>query len=168
MEDPFSTLGLARRFDLSSADVQRAWLARAAEAHPDRAGEADDGEALRETAMLNEARRTLQDAERRADALLTLLGGPTREQEKGLNPEFLMGIMDVRQELESAQQARDESELARLREWADDERRAYSERIGAMFKGLGASPAADSLRAIRLALNEWRYIERMIEQSVID
>lgn len=167
MDDPFATLGLPRRFDLSSAEVQRAWLARAAEAHPDRAG-GDDGEAARRAAVLNSARQTLQDSERRANALLTLLGGPTREQEKGLSPEFLMDIMDVRTELEAAQQSQDEAELARLRAWADDERRAYTERASAMFGGLGATPDAEALRAIRLALNEWRYIERMIEQSVSD
>jgi DnaJ-domain-containing protein 1 len=129
-------------------------------AHPDLGGE--DG--AQDSAALNDARATLADPERRANALLALLGGPTKEEDNALPDGFLMDMMEVREELEAAHASSDAGETARLGAWADEQRADYIARVSGLFGQLGATPSRDELGAIRRQLNAWRYIERMLEQ----
>jgi molecular chaperone HscB len=168
VDDPFALLGLERRFDLDPRDVRRAWLSRAAGAHPDAQdarGVGDDAEASLAAAALNRARRTLDDPERRADALLRLLGGPAAEQEKSLPPAFLMEVMEAREAFEEADAQGDTDRIAALRAWAVDERAAMIDDVAARFASLPSPPDASALREIRVCLNAWRYLERMLEQT---
>lgn len=162
--DPFEALGLARRFDLDGRDIRAAWLRRAAELHPDRRPGADDAEVARSAAILNDAARTLEDPERRADALLVLLGGPAREAEKALPPEFLTEVMAVREALEEAVASGDAARIAAHEAWGEARRAAIIDEVRAAFDALADPPGRDALRAIRVRLNAWRYIERMLEQ----
>ncbi|MFG0275507.1 MAG: iron-sulfur cluster co-chaperone HscB C-terminal domain-containing protein [Phycisphaerales bacterium] len=167
-QDPFEALGLSRRFDLEARDIRRAWRARAADLHPDRVGAlpggADEGEIARRAALLNDAKRTLEDPERRADALLVLLGGPAREDEKSLPPAFLMEVMEIREDLEDAVGAADRERIASHEAWADTRRLALIDEVARAFAALADPPDGDALRDIRVTLNAWRYIERMREQ----
>lgn len=165
--DPFAVLGLSRRFDLAPADVQRAFLVRSSQLHPDVAG--DDAEALDAAAELNRAREILENPESRADVLLRLLGGPTREQERSLPPGFLQEMMEVREamqaEMEAARGSGDSSVRQKWIEWARERRRGHEQRVAEMFAAMiGSTPAAVALKAVRTELNAWRYIERMMEQ----
>lgn len=163
--DPFEALGLPRRFDLDLRRVRSAWLRRAAALHPDRQGAGDEDEIARRAAVLNEAKRTLEDPEQRADALLILLGGPAREQEKSLPPEFLMEIMSVRESLEEAVASGDDDRVQEHERWAAEQREEMIRRVGEAFEALADPPDAQALRDIRVTLNAWRYIERMLEQA---
>lgn len=160
MPDAFDILGVPARFDLDAAAVQRAFLARSAEVHPDRT--AGDEELAAE---LNAARQTLNDPERRANALLARLGGPSKEADRSLPDGFLMGMMSLREQAEAAS-----GDPAQLEHWMDEaerRRRAHIETTGAAFAAIqraGSAPSTPSLRDIRRELNAWRYIERMIEQ----
>jgi len=162
--DPFETLGLPRSYATDAARVRRAWLAASAELHPDRAGADPLGEAevARRSAAINEARRILDDPELRADSLLRLLGGPPKESDKSLPDGFLMAMMEVREELESAMG--DAGEVAKLERWAQEQRAGYQDRIAANFRHLQETEDDSALVAIRTELNAWRYIERMLEQ----
>ena len=162
--DPFEALGLDRRFDLDSGQVRRAWLAASGRLHPDRAGgdPLEESEIARRSAQINEAKRILDDPELRADALLALLGGPGREADKSLPDGFLMEMMSVREELEEA--AGDSARLDELERRAQAQRAGYVERVGGLFAQGGERPDAEILAAIRMELNAWRYIERMLEQ----
>jgi molecular chaperone HscB len=164
--DPFDVLGLPPRFDLDIAEIERAYFARSAALHPDVA--AGDDDAQRRMAVLNQARRTLDDPERRANALLARLGGPASAQDKSLPPAFLMEMMEVREAVEEAvnepDPARRRSERMRWESWAEVQRLNSIREVTEMFQALGTSPAPDDLRAIRTRLNAWRYIERLIEQ----
>ncbi len=167
--DPFAILGLPRRFDLDAAAVQRAYLARAAMAHPDLAtaglDEVAEGSAgVADAAALNRAKAVLDDPEQRADALLTLLGGPTREADRSLPDGFLAQIMDIRERLDEAVASRDGAAAAELEAWAGRRRAAHVRAAAEMFAALPERTAPDALRAIRRELNAWRYIERMLEQ----
>ncbi len=161
--DAFDLLGLPAAFDLDPADLQRAYLERAARVHPDLAGGGDD-QAARESARLNEARRVLGDPELRASALLARLGGPAKEQEKSLPPGFLAAIMETREEVEGALASGDSAARARWESWAAARRSEHIESVGRLFRGLGTPTAPQALRAIRVELNAWRYTERLIEQ----
>lgn len=121
-------------------------------------------DAANEAAALNRAKDQLLDAESRANVLLELLGGPTKEQDKALPPDFLMEMMETREEIESAMGSKDPVQIARWTAWAHEQREALSREVGEMFERLGAAPGRDELRAIRVRLNVWRYIERLVEQ----
>lgn len=167
MFDPFLLLGLPRRFDLEPAEIDAAYLARALESHPDAFGGVAPGLAGDDAqAMLNEAKDVLANPERRANTLLELLGGPTKEQNKSLPPAFLAEMMDMREEMESATATNDPSAIAAWRVRGEAERAKWMADAAARFRAVAASavPSSSELAAIRTALNAWRYIERMIEQ----
>jgi molecular chaperone HscB len=102
----FERLGLPWRFSLHRDDLERAYLERSRESHPDfhtLASPDEQAESLSRTAALNEAYLTLKDPFRRAEYLLHLLGGPTASQHKQMPQAFLMEMMDLREQLEEAQ-----------------------------------------------------------------
>lgn len=156
--DPFDTLNLPATFELSPADIDAAFFARMAVAHPDLA--AGDADALDRSAQLNDAKAVLLDPEQRANALLARRGGPSKEQDKSLPPAFLMEVMDAREGLEAARASGDAAELARWHAWADQQRAVSSAEVAALFAQPDTEPTR---RRIRTVLNAWRYIERMIE-----
>ncbi len=165
-QDPFGVLGLAPRFDLDPDEIERAYLARAGALHPDLAsGDVDAVDrAARASAALNEARRVMRDAERRAGALLKVLGGPGKGEDKSLPVGFLVEMLETREQIESALDSGDPAQIARWESWAERERERSIELVSGLFKALDESPGPDSLREIRTRLNAWRYIERLIEQ----
>lgn len=160
--DPFDALGLPARFDLESAAVERAYLARAARLHPDIAR--GDPDAARRSAELNEARRVVGEPELRANALLARLGGPAKEQEKSLPPGFLMEMMEVRESIDGVLASGDRAARSTWDAWAAERRRGHIETVGALFARLSGPPEPGALRAIRTELNAWRYTERLLEQ----
>ncbi len=163
--DPFATLGLGRDYDIDRAHLQRAYLTKAAKWHPDRfADPVRRSEAEQRSAEINRARVVLEDDEQRAEALLTFFGGPGKSDDKSLPDDFLMDILEVRQELEEAVHSGDAQGKQRVEQWAEQQRAAYRQRVGELFHSIGNPPDAHALRGIRLELNAWRYIERLIEQ----
>ncbi|MCH2162328.1 MAG: hypothetical protein MK085_10710 [Phycisphaerales bacterium] len=164
-EDPFQHIGVEPRFDVDPAIIESKLLRATARLHPDRA--ADEIEAAewgRELAAINAAARTLLNDEHRADALLRLLGGPAASDEKGLPDGFLQGILATRMELEEALATGDSEGRSRLESWAHEERSGHRSRIGDLFGRFESQGDKALLREIRLELNRWRYVERMIEQ----
>lgn len=156
MGDAFDALGLPARFDLSAEEVARAWRARAAALHPDRVG-GDADEALRRAAELNEAKRALEDPERRAEALLARLGGPRAGEEKGLPEGTLEAFMEAREGLEEARARGDAMGVERWRAWAEQRSAQDADRVGELL-------ARGALREARVEMNGWRYAKRMLEQ----
>lgn len=163
--DPYAQLGLERDYDIDRARLQRAYLAAAAKWHPDRhADPVRKREAEQRSAEVNRARVLLENDEQRAGALLELLGGPGKSDDKSLPDGFLMDILEVRQELEEAVESGDAQGRGKVESWADEQRAAFRARVAELFGNVGDPPDADALAAIRLELNAWRYIERLIEQ----
>jgi DnaJ-domain-containing protein 1 len=160
--DPFEALGLAASYDIDEATLRRAWLRRSAALHPDRAGDTDEVHAA--IARLNAAKATLADDERRANALLHRLGGPSKERSDALPDGFLVDIFAVREEMEEAIASGDPEDRARFERWAQEEREKFREAVASQFAALEAPPSPGALEEIRTQLNAWRYIERMIEQ----
>lgn len=160
--DPFELLALSPTFEIDEAALQRAWLRRSAALHPDRV--ADPAEAAAAMAHINDARDTLADPERRANALLARLGGPTKEQDNSLPPDFLTGMFAIREKMEEAVASSDPAERARFEQWAALRRAEFMKSVSDRFRALTVPPTNQSLRDIRCELNAWRYIERLIEQ----
>jgi len=158
--DPFAQLGLQRAFEIDVADIERAHLARSAMAHPDVSG-LDAEEAARVQAELNEARATLEHPESRANALLKLLNGPAKEQDKSLPAGFLAQMMETREEIEAA--VSDPAQRTQWVNWAEQQRDHYKAMLAPYFQAALAGDAS-VLPVIRRELNAWRYIERLVEQ----
>lgn len=156
-------LGLPRAYDVDPAAVQRAFLQGAARIHPDLVAGGADPEA-EGAAILNRAKRVLDDPEQRAIALLRLLAPDGAVDERTLPPGFLAEMMDVREQIEAAQTGRDRAALDRWERWAQEQRTSYRAAVGELFSAAAAAPDPGVFRRIRQTLNAWRYIERLIEQ----
>lgn len=163
--DPFSLLGVPVSFLLTKRQIESAYLARIAGAHPDHAG-VDSGV---DAAALNDARRALLDVERRANLVLASMGGPSASDDDSLPDGFLMEIMETRMEIESALASGDPAEREKWTAWADEQRAEYTTRVAEAFATASSGDPASGdgagvLRDARRMLNAWRYIERLIEQ----
>ncbi len=109
--DPFATLGVEPRFDLDLAAVEKTHRELSRALHPDRyvsAGASERREALGKAVEVNEAWRILRDPIRRAEALLVARGVTIAEgSEPQADPEFLMEMLEQREALDEAKQAKD-------------------------------------------------------------
>lgn len=159
--DPFELLGVPARFDLSPAQLRAAFLARSAQLA------SEDEEPA---AALNLAKRTLDDPESRAEALLARLGGPRKEQDRALPPAFLQEMLETREELDQAVASRSPEAISHWDAWAHDRRAAHIEAVNRLLSTIPADAEARTsrLREIRMELNMWRYVERLIEQLHAD
>src|SRR5262245_17175917 len=108
----FERLGLPRRFRLDPAELERNYLARSRDVHPDHAG--NDRASLEASAALNEAYTVLRDHFRRADCLLTLAGGPSAAEQKQAAPEFLEEMLDLRMQIEELKHSPDQAARDKL------------------------------------------------------
>lgn len=157
--DPFDALGLAPTFDLTSSQVERAYLERVGRVHPDLAADASGP-----AADLNQARATLIDPMLRANALLRRHAGTPAETDKTLPQAFLAEIMEVREESERAIASGDRAAIEKWISWARDRRRQIIAEVARRFRDNPGTPPAAELSEIRRTLNAWRSIERMLEQ----
>ena len=158
--NPFAQLGLEPVYRIDSAQIERAYRLRLAQSHPDMGA----GGGGADPAALNAARAKLSDHEQRASALLAVLGGPDASSCRDLPDGFLMDMMMQRQEIEEAIESGGEQERAQWEQWGIEQRRAYHEEIAQRFEALSDPTDHAGLRDIRVQLNAWRYIERLIEQ----
>jgi len=173
--DAFDILMLSPRFDLKPGEIQRAYLGLATAAHPDSNNSDNDpdnhlnGDSEGVSAALNAAKDLLLDDEARANLLLARLGGPAANQDRTLPPTLLMEMMEKRSEFEEAKARGDAGAMAELRAWADAQRDARVAVVGGLFAEVEAAAkhggaVAFQLKHLRVELNAWRYVERMLEQ----
>ncbi len=166
--DAFDILGVPPAFDLDPERLNQAYLIAAAAIHPDLAAGSET--APHRMAEVNQARRALANPEMRADLLLKRLGGPAAEQEKGLPPQFLAEMMSVREQIQDAlgqiDPGKREQHRRHWESWARAERQRATREVSEMFRSVPAEAASRTgpLKQIRIRLNAWRYVERLIEQ----
>lgn len=159
MIDLFERLGLPRRFSVDPAEVEREYLARSRESHPDYHAGADSAgrkASLEDTAALNEAYVTLTDTFRRAEYLLKLLGGPT---DKTQNQSFLMEMMDLREGIEEAR-----ASGGRL----DGFDRDLRARLATIAEGFASKFDTGNLKGVRMDLNAAKTIQSLLRDLSSD
>lgn len=166
--NPFETLGVPVKFDLDMAELHKRFLSASSANHPDRFTDpVQQAEAAERSAVVNEAYRTLKAPESRANALLAVLGGAAKEDDKALPPDLLAEMLDVREQQEEAEAAHDTAKLRDLAAWAGERRRERLTNLADIFSQAMTRPAGARhflLKNARLELNALRYIQRMIEQ----
>src|SRR5580692_7837809 len=116
--DPFATLGIARSYDVDLAAVEKTHRELSRAMHPDRflgAAPSERRAALAKAVEVNEAWRIVRDPIRRAEALLRLAGVAVGEEgEPKADPQLLMEMLELREALADARQARDLSAVRRM------------------------------------------------------
>jgi molecular chaperone HscB len=166
--DHFQMLGLERRFALDPAELERRYLERSREVHPDRQGNrpADQrAEAAGQAMQLNLAYRTLKRELPRAEHLLQLAGVRIGDNEP-VKQDLLLEILELREELAAARAAGDAAALARMEAAARGRERTELDRLGALFAAFesapqgGGGPALERLKDQVILL---RYLARYRE-----
>ena len=166
--NPYDLLSLPQRFDVDDRLLHQRFIEACSVHHPDRFTDPiAQADAVERSAEINAAYQTLSDPEQRADCLLALLGGATKEQDKSLPDDLLLDMMQTRERMEQAVAEQDQDVLDELAHWARQQRGDHLVRIAEYFGQVDTASSdqrAEHLKAIRLELNALRYIERMIEQ----
>ena len=159
--DPFATLGLSRRYAVDLAAVEKTHRELSRALHPDRfvnAGASERRAALSKAVEVNEAWRVVRDPIRRAEALLELAGAAVGEERaSATDPEFLMEMLEQREALAEAKQAKD---LARIHAMA----KAIEERSGAVERALGEGFARGEAASLVSKLGELRFYRRFLDE----
>jgi molecular chaperone HscB len=171
----FERLGLPVRFDQDNAEVERLYLAHSRQLHPDfhtLASSAEQRSSETLTAALNEAYATVRDPFRRAEYLLTLLGGPSAAQSRDMDPAFLEEMLDLRMEIEELREegrpdSPARSTLERQLQARDDE---LLRQTAAAFAAI--ETASDDrglhLGRVRQTLNAARYVHGLLRDLAED
>ncbi|HLU68924.1 MAG TPA: Fe-S protein assembly co-chaperone HscB [Kofleriaceae bacterium] len=166
--DFFQVLGLPRRFALDPAELERSYLERSREVHPDRqaGGSAEQRIGAAGAAMLvNQAYRALRRELPRAEHLLELEGVAIGDNEP-VAPELLAEMLELREELAERKAAGDRAGLDRLEEAARTRERGELSRLGELFAALeaaGPDERAERLAAIKAQVILLRYLARYRE-----
>jgi molecular chaperone HscB len=159
--DPFATLGIARSYevDLSAVEKTHRELSRAM--HPDRfvgAAPSERRAALAKAVEVNEAWRIVRDPIRRAEALLKLEGVAVGEEgEPKADPELLMEMLEQREALADARQAKDLASVRRMAH-AIEQRARDVER--ALAEGFARGQAASLVGKV----GELRFFRRFLDE----
>lgn len=159
--DHFALFGLPRGFDLDRSRLESAYLQLARLTHPDFAGADPESQAqaMELSARVNEAYRILSDDLLRGVYLLEGMGESPGEGDQSLPDGFLESILELREELQSAQEIGNVTAVVRIETRLGELRLQYVTRIAEFFRQSG--PVAE----IRRQLNALRYIQRTLDSS---
>ena len=164
LSDPFDTLGLSPVFELDPATLERRHRELSRALHPDRyAGRpaSERQRALGRAIEVNEAFRKLRDVIGRTEALLARLGRPVSETNaQAAAPALLMEVMEQREALGGARQARD---LGAVRGLVRNVQAREQRVIAEMAKAFVQLPP--DLARIETLLGELRYRRRFLEEA---
>jgi molecular chaperone HscB len=159
--DPFATLGIVRTFDVDLHAAEKAHRELSRALHPDRHLGASPSERRRALAMaveVNEAWRRVRDPIGRAEALLSLAGVPIGEdREPKVDPLFLMDMLERREALAAARDARDVDGVRKL---SEEVKARMVEAEGRLSSGFARGEAASLVGK----LGELRFYRRFLDE----
>lgn len=162
----FERLGLPRRFAVDLRDLEREYLARSRDLHPDfhhADSTAHQAVSLELTSRLNEAYSVLRDPFQRAEYLLKLEGGPAPAEQKEMPPDFLEEMLDLRMEIEELKMEPASPARAAMEQRLKDRREAMLDEVEADFAKLAMDgDRAALLRSIRRRLNALKYVRNLL------
>lgn len=151
----FSILDLPPALAIDPGDLEKRFYARSRQLHPDRFARAPrevQQKALDESALLNDAYRTLKNPVARSEYVLRKIGLEGKE----LPPGFLEEMFELNMEIEEG----GDRGLIQARLTEVD---ARLEQLSGSWDGRADSPV---LRQVRLILNQRRYLENLVNPHV--
>lgn len=176
--DLYALLGLDERFAIELGELERNYLERSREIHPDRFVNAPASQrvnALQQAMELNNAFKTLKKPMARAEYLLQRRGVSIGDNEQ-LDPGFLMEMLEMREELQDARAAGQSDTIRELEQAMLKRRDEAMNRVAVLFGELESSPgvsearaggaepnAASALDEIKQEVILLRYIHRYLE-----
>jgi molecular chaperone HscB len=159
--DPFATLGIARSYEVDLPAVEKTHRELSRAMHPDRyvgAAPTERRAALAKAVEVNEAWRIVRDPIRRAEALLKLEGVPVGEEgEPKADPELLMEMLELREALADARQARDLTAVRRMAQ-------GIEQRSGEVERALAAGFARGQAASLVGKVGELRFFRRFLDE----
>jgi molecular chaperone HscB len=173
----FELLGLPVRFAVEPAEIERNYLSRSRELHPDYHQQglaAQQRISMEMTAALNEAYATLKQPFRRAEYLLRLYGGPTAPEAKDMEPAFLEEMLELRMEIEELRgHGADSPARAALEQQLQQRNERLMNDLGSRFAECEELPANESRRSrvllqVRQLLNTAKYIQGLLRDLRAD
>jgi len=165
MTNHFERLGLPRRFSVDAAELERLYLARSREVHPDfhtLGTDAERADSLTATAAVNEAYIALKDPFRRAEYMLGLLGGPTAVAHKDMPQAFLMEMMEIREQIEETKSTGNTLEMERIERELTARFQTIIERVGGMLDQPLTDDLTSRLIVIRKELNAAKVLRSLL------
>lgn len=163
----FELFGLEPAYEVDTSDLRKRLVRFSRLVHPDFfGGTPDESHAERGSALLNEAHAALADDARRAEYLLSSLGGPDEKAERAMPQAFLMEVMEWNELLEEAREPGSDPSEPKLIALGQELESQRTETLGAIAKLLTPLPApgSDSLVQVRQQLNALRYLARALDQ----
>ncbi|WXB13128.1 Fe-S protein assembly co-chaperone HscB [Pendulispora albinea] len=157
-------MGVARRYDVDLGALERTHRELSRALHPDRhVGAAGKKEVLSRAVEVNLAWRILRDPVKRAEALFALHGVPVGEtNEPKSSPAFLMEVLEEREALDEAKQARDLDRVHALAEGVEARAKATQAALAKAFESSDGD--RDQLISHVGKLGELRYFTRFLEE----
>ncbi len=169
MASAFELLGVPVTFNLNESDINAALRSVGLQWHPDRfacASAAEREHAEEQMAEFNVAHATLCDPLRRAIALLDVFSCPYDPNGVNADPEFLMDMLEIKEQLHDAKQNNDSTVLNKL--IFDLRKREQHElaQLAQLFtEWETANNRSQDLPQLQQLLNQLHYLDRTIETS---
>ncbi len=170
MSTYFELLELPTTFDIDVKVLDERYRARSQQWHPDRFAQAPAKErihALEQTTQLNAAYKALRDPSARGAYLLSLLGLDLDREDAHahqMEPAFLMEILELREQLEAAREARDLDRALALGKQIEARKQESLSKLGPLFDA--QLKAADPARLKQIAdqVAALRYYRRFLDE----
>jgi molecular chaperone HscB len=156
--DPFDTFSIPPHFLLDLTELEKRYRDLSRTLHPDKYVGRPAGErrmALSRAIEVNEAWRMLKDPAKRAEALFRRAG--VVADQPAPDPDLLMEMMDLREELSAARENKDRPALDRLTS-------AMKERESKILARLAIALESPDANALPV-LGELRYVRRVLEEA---
>jgi molecular chaperone HscB len=166
--DAFDVLGLAPSLELDIGVLEQRYRDLQRQLHPDKFAQASSSErrsALTRAVSVNDAYRLLKDELKRAELIFARLRGePGDSEEDTADPELLMEVMELREELAAV---RKRADLARASELRGDVRKRQEAALVTLKLAFSTPEAARTLllqQKAGHALSRLRYYRRFQDE----
>ncbi len=164
--NPFETLGLARSFDVDVTAVEKTHRDLSRALHPDKyasAGASERKAALSKAIEVNEAFRVVRDPIRRAEALFRIAGVAVGESnEPKASADFLMDVMEQREALSDARDAKNLSAVQKLGASIEARAKATEAALAGGFRA--GDDGREALTKLVPKLGELRFYRRFLDE----
>ena len=161
MTNVFEVMGLPPRYVIDRAELDRRYKALQKAHHPDRHSDKLPSERrshVEQAMKVNEAYKVLKDDVARAEAVMRALGQAVDHGEsRPSNPDFLMEMMELQEEVAAARLTEDEAELDRLRTQMQESKLRLLSKIEQKLDQARDFAGAEEL------LERVRYFERVLQ-----